>query len=268
MYDDFAGYNLLGPDGDMNNLISLDQIQDGPIVKDIVTKDQFENDGPAWTLIRKYPDVVGIGSTIPSRMNFEKYQVLKGFEEHYKGRRFSAEKLKRRYPFFLERVMGPAAIRYIVYHMESFGTQIPFPSEQKQIKNSKELFSLNIYSFLKKKKMLSLYGVLQFAYSLQGYGSTAPDGTMSAFYLLVWITPGDFVTFMIDKLIEIIKDGLKKVHLKSGWLQDNVPVVSALSKGWGDVWKNMKDHFEKDKDRKVGINYNTKITKITRDGVV
>ena len=113
--------------------------------------------------------------------------------------------------------------------------------------------------------MLSLFGVLQFAYSLQGYGSTEEHQHMSAFYLLVWITPDDFVTFITDTLIQYIKDGLKAIHLNPNWFQNEVPVVAALSKGWGDVWKNLKEQFEEEGN--VVINYNTDITSITRDGV-
>jgi hypothetical protein len=112
MYDDFANSNLLGPNKqDRNDLISLDQIQDGPIVKDIMTYGQFLPDGPVNTLIRKHPGTIGIGTTIPYRMNFETYQTVKGFEEHYKGKNYNADQLNRRYPFFLERVMGSAAIK-------------------------------------------------------------------------------------------------------------------------------------------------------------
>ncbi len=112
IYKDFDKFGLLGSDGDKNDLISLDQIENGPVVKDIITQGQFLRDGPVMTLFQTFPDTLGLGSTFPARMDFEKYQTIKGFEEHYQGKGYSAQKLRRKYAGFLERVIGSAAIRY------------------------------------------------------------------------------------------------------------------------------------------------------------
>ncbi len=113
--------------------------------------------------------------------------------------------------------------------------------------------------------MLCLLGLLQFGYSLQGYGSTAVDGNISAFYLLVWVTPDIFMTFIHNQLKQIIENELKRIHINPAWSKPDVPVVAALSKGWGDVWVNMKKKFAK--EGKVAISYGVDISKITRSGV-
>lgn len=270
MYDDFDKTNLLGSEGDKNELISLDQIDDGPIVKDIITDGQFAPDGPVMRLWREYPDILNFEESepgqFPYRMNFEKYQVVKGFEEHYKGKHMSVRKLKRAFHGFLPKVIGKAAIDYIIYHHENYGKYVPLPPEQKRIKA--EIFSNDIYSFLKKKKWLSLLGLLQFGYSLQGYGSTAEGDTISAFYLLMWVTPDVLMTFIHNDVKAIIKKALKTIHINPTWFKKDVPVVAALSKGWGDIWKNLKlqldEQYTKDNRKKVEMNYATKIKKILR----
>jgi len=270
MYKDFDKTHLLGREGDKNELISLDQIENGPIVKDIITTGQFDVDGPVMRLYNSYPDVFGFpNDEFPYRMNFEKYQVVKGFEEHYKGKRMSVDKLKSKFPGFLFDVIGVAAIEYIIYHIEHYGKYVPLPPTQSRIKN--EIFANDIYSFLKKKNMLSLLGLLQFGYSLQGYGSTSEGDSMSAFYLLMWVTPNLFMTFIHNDVKQIIKDGLKKVYIDPFWFKKDVPVVAALSKGWGDVWKNLKtqldSEYTEDNRKKVTVKYEAKVTKIIRDNV-
>eukprot|EP00554_Chaetoceros_debilis_P014655 CAMPEP_0194127162 /NCGR_PEP_ID=MMETSP0150-20130528/60376_1 /TAXON_ID=122233 /ORGANISM="Chaetoceros debilis, Strain MM31A-1" /LENGTH=150 /DNA_ID=CAMNT_0038821071 /DNA_START=699 /DNA_END=1151 /DNA_ORIENTATION=+ len=88
MYDDFNKSNLLGPDGDKNELISLDQIESGPIVKSIITDERFADKEPVKVLFAAYTETLGIGEkdgTFPAVMDFETYQIAKGFEEVYRG---------------------------------------------------------------------------------------------------------------------------------------------------------------------------------------
>merc|ERR1712150_354457 len=104
-----------------------------------------------------------------------------------------------------------------------------------------------------------------------GYGSTAEGDKMSAFYLLMWVTPNVFMTFIHNHVKQIIKDGLEDIHINPTWFKQDVPVVAALSKGWGDIWKNLKNKLEeettKDGTEKVTFKYNTEIKKIMRDNV-
>lgn len=79
MMDDFKKSKLLTSG---QKLISIDQIDNGPIVKRIITIDQFEHDGPILTLFRTDPGTLELDSDVlfPYNMDFEVYQTLKGFE--------------------------------------------------------------------------------------------------------------------------------------------------------------------------------------------
>ena len=46
-------------------------------------------------------------------------------------------------------------------------------------------------------------------------------------------------------------------------LHEEQPVVTAFSKGWGDIWETLKDQF-KDQNHPVNIEYGVDITKINR----
>lgn len=274
MYDDFNKSNLLGTGVNKNTLISLDQIENGPIVKSIITDEQFADEGPVKVLFAAYPEVLGFGEKggpFPAIMDFEKYQIAKGFEEVYKGQGLSADKLKKKYHGFLIKKLGPAAIKYILYHIKNYGKTSPFPSSRRTV--AKQIFSTDINSFMKENGFISLLGLLQFGYSLQGYGSTGKGTTMSAFYLMMWVTPDVFMTFIHNDVKQAIIDGLKKkgIKINPAWLGKDFPVIGALSKGWGSVWTTLKSQIEEDKtdtgERKVNIKYDSKISKIIRDKV-
>jgi hypothetical protein len=61
--------------------------------------------------------------------------------------------------------------------------------------------------------------MLQYGYEVQGYG---PLKTIPAYYGLVWITPIITWTILADQL-----------KFK------NEPIVTAWTKGWGDVWREI-----------------------------
>lgn len=65
----------------------------------------------------------------------------------------------------------------------------------------------------------SLIGVLEYAYSIQGYG---PLSQIPAYYGLVWISS--------DLTPRLVDDALKRK-----------PEVTFWSKGWGDVWDRMSE---------------------------
>jgi NAD(P)-binding Rossmann-like domain len=92
--------------------------------------------------------------------------------------------------------------------------------------------------FLEGQNLLSLYGLLQYGYELQGYG---PVWDIAAFYGLTWITPA--VTWAI---------------LSSG-LGLDVPVVTAWTKGWEDIWMQLV------KKKQLTITKPAQVTSICRD---
>ena len=61
--------------------------------------------------------------------------------------------------------------------------------------------------------------MLQYGYEVQGYGSL---NNIPAFYGLVWITPKITNTILFDSL-----------------KLENVPVVTAWTQGWGNLWDQM-----------------------------
>lgn len=85
------------------------------------------------------------------------------------------------------------------------------------------------------KPMRLLDGVLQYTYSIQGYG---PLNGVSAFYGLTWITAG------------LIWDDIKEV-----W---NKPLVTFWPGGWGQVWERLS--------KGMPISYGNTVLSITRAG--
>ena len=85
-----------------------------------------------------------------------------------------------------------------------------------------------------------LVGLFQYGYSVQGYGSL---NAASAYYGMVWLT-----TAVIDGILESFIDEFIG--------QKGKPVVSVWSKGWGDVWTQMKPGLK--------ITYNANTTRIRR----
>ncbi len=100
--------------------------------------------------------------------------------------------------------------------------------------------------FLKAHGLTALVGSLQYGYEVQGYG---PLKDIPAYYGLLWITPAVTWTILINALPLWIADIL---NLKQE------PVVTAWTKGWGDVWKQMVDKQD------LQITYNAQTTSVVR----
>ncbi|MBN4001836.1 FAD/NAD(P)-binding protein [Nostoc sp. LPT] len=101
--------------------------------------------------------------------------------------------------------------RYNILHYEIMGLQKPMPA-----KPPMALLNKTFYQFLEDNKLLSLVGMMEYIYSVQGYGVMT---AIPAYYGLIWITPIVIQTILLDNL------GV-----------ENKPVVTALKKGWGDLW--------------------------------
>ena len=112
------------------------------------------------------------------------------------------------------------------------GTNLPIPLTQPA--NFNQFGTQTLYDYLNQRGMSSLVGALQYGYSVQGYGAL---GQVSAFYGLIWIAPS-VIQGMIDSGIF------------------GTAVVTAWSKGWGDVFDQMKAGMK--------ITCNATTTNITR----
>ena len=107
--------------------------------------------------------------------------------------------------------------KYVALHLYIFGEQAPMPSSPPE-DFLKQHASKTFMEFLRYHKLEAIIGILQYGYEVQGYG---PLKNIPAYYGLVWITP---------PIVEaIIKDAF-------GY---TIPIVTAWSKGWGDLWSQI-----------------------------
>lgn len=117
-------------------------------------------------------------------------------------------------PELLQRIIAFDLIKYCILHWEIMGAQKPMPP-----KPPTALLEKTFYQFLEDNKMLSLVGMMEYIYSVQGYGVMTD---IPAYYGLIWITPIVIQSILFDN-----------------FSPENVPVVTAWKKGWGDLWKQI-----------------------------
>lgn len=147
-------------------------------------------------------------------MPYDRYVIEKakhdlGFPEEYKD------------DDYIEAKIGEALVLYVTIHegfMELYmGNTGPMPLTQPPLFS--QLGSISFEQFLSGNDMIALVGLLQYGYSVQGYGSlkSAP-----AYYGMIWINPA---------VIEAI--------VRNDFGGDD-PIVTLWSKGWGNVFDQMK----------------------------
>jgi hypothetical protein len=136
-------------------------------------------------------------------------------------------------PELLQRIIAFDLVKYCILHWEIMGAQKPMPP-----KPPTALLEKTFYQFLEENKMLSLVGMMEYIYSVQGYGVMTD---IPAYYGLIWITPIVIQSILFDN-----------------FSPENVPVVTAWKKGWGDLWKQI---VEKEK---LCITYSANVKSIKR----
>jgi NAD(P)-binding Rossmann-like domain len=104
--------------------------------------------------------------------------------------------------------------KYCILHWEHMGQQRPMP-----LQPPAALLDRTLYQFLADHDLLSLVGLMEYIYEVQGYGTLT---SIPAYYGLIWIPPIVIQTILFDNL-----------HL------DNKPVVTAWKNGWGDLWNQI-----------------------------
>jgi hypothetical protein len=166
----------------------------------------------------------------PAIMDYNQYMILKAESEL--GWSDSEENR-----FFVQFEIAFALAKYAVLHIEYMGWDMPMPSAPPPA----SLLTQTFYEFLSANGLLTLVGVLQYGYEVQGYG---PLKDIPAYYGLAWITPAVTWTILFDAL---------KLR--------NTPVVTAWTKGWGNVWQQIVDTL------KLNITYSAQTTTITRPSV-
>lgn len=168
--------------------------------------------------------------------------------------------------------------KYIIIHKEVFGGNFP-TTVKPPLHFLNEHSSQTYSSFLNYHNLKGMVGILQYGYEVQGYGILEK---IPAYYGLVWITPPIIETMIINAFIELadkfgisVEDVLKTIiqHIPDGAiksiLEDIVskidkdlpkqrPVVTAWSKGWGNLWTEIVQK------EKLNILFKTEINAIRR----
>jgi hypothetical protein len=126
---------------------------------------------------------------------------------------------------------------YGLLHPEYVGWNPPMPASAPE--SLKGPFGQQTFEeFLQEHGLTAMVGSLQYGYEVQGYGSLS---RIPAYYGLLWITPAITWTILADAL-EL----------------ENTPVVTAWTKGWGDLWKQIVQK------QSLNITYGARTTSIVR----
>ena len=137
-------------------------------------------------------------------------------------------------------------LEYNALLMRYLGLNLPMPLTAPQALLDANYSSF--YDFLEKNDLLILTGLLEYAYSVQGYG---PLDRISAYYGMIWIS----IPLTLATLASSV--GLT-----------DEPGVTVLSKGWLDIWKQMANALQDPGKTKtkptVTITRNAKVTVIDR----
>lgn len=134
--------------------------------------------------------------------------------------------------------IGIALVAYWLYVDEFFGTSLPMPTTPPQALLDEGYTSF--HDMLKKQNLLILTGLLEYSYSVQGYG---PLNNIPAYYGMIWISKP-----LVDAILKGIGDSV--LHIPSK------PTVTVLSKGWLDIWVQM--------EKTLTITLKAKVTNIER----
>jgi hypothetical protein len=174
----------------------------------------------------------------PPVMDFSDYVILKAVAEMGKPND-EASRLEAQI------VLAVDLATYGLLHPLYVGLDPPMPSTKPESLDG-PFGQQTFLDFLRMHGLTALVGSLQYGYEVQGYG---PLKCIPAYYGLLWITPPITWTILIDALPDFIVEllGLKKE-----------PVVSAWTKGWGDLWKQMVEK------QNLQITYNAQTTSVVR----
>jgi NAD(P)-binding Rossmann-like domain len=126
---------------------------------------------------------------------------------------------------------------YGLLHILYVGWNPPMPVCQPE--DLKGTFGQQTFlEFLQAHDLTAMVGSLQYGYEVQGYGKL---DEIPAYYGLLWITPAITWAILGDQL------GL-----------ENTPIVTAWTKGWGDLWTQIVEQ------QKLTITYNAQTRSIVR----
>jgi hypothetical protein len=114
--------------------------------------------------------------------------------------------------------IGALLAEYAVVGAEAIGDQLPMPTQPpRDLDTLTDTYQNWLTDPNRVLPLKGLIGLLDYAYSVQGYG---PLADIPAYYGLVWISPS--LALLLDL---------------EAYFGD--PLVTYWTKGWGDVWKQM-----------------------------
>lgn len=171
----------------------------------------------------QFPDV----TPPPTLMDYDDYTLLKGY---YEANQPFADPENWQAGFDPDEVQAEILVKLAEYDLLLMlyrGLTLPMP-----LSAPTELLQYdNFYDFLAKNDLLILTGMLEYAYSVQGYG---PLKQIPAYYGMIWVS----------------------LPLTLGLIFSKEPAVTVLSRGWLDLWTQMAPT--------LSIVTNAEVTKITR----
>ncbi len=118
--------------------------------------------------------------------------------------------------------VGVALTKYLLLVEYYVGSNMPMPTSAPQALLDKNYDSF--YDFLEDHDLLILTGLLEYAYSVQGYG---PLKKIPVYYGMIWISVP-----LTKAIIKAAVEGLIGI--------DSDPTVTVLSKGWLNLWDQME----------------------------
>jgi len=189
----------------------------GGSFRGMVTEDQFN-------------DVPKLSTTI----GYSEYVSYKGYYEANKPFQDPDNWLADYSAKGVGKEIGIALVAYWLYVEKFLGTSLPMPTTPPQALLDEGYTSF--YDMLERQGLLILTGLLEYSYSVQGYG---PLKEIPAYYGMIWIS---------KPLVEAILESALGITDK--------PTVTVLSKGWLDIWDQMAPTLK--------ITTNAKVTNIER----
>ena len=160
-----------------------------------------------------------------SVMSYNEYVLKRGYYEANKPFANPDKWLDEFDPTAMHyRLLG--ALTVYAFLVERYlGSNMPMPTEPP--KALLEADYKSFYDFLERNDLLVLSGVLEYAYSVQGYG---PLKEIPAYYGMIWISVPLVLKLLLDEL-----------QAKLGWPAK--PGVSVLQRGWLAVWDRMAEEL-------------------------
>jgi len=158
---------------------------------------------------------------VPPVITYPEYILLKAADETGMPPPFGPDKQKNAKA--IQDKLADDLYAYCLEHERIMGRQKPMPLTPPE-PDLHTTLAVSFLDFLRANNWQSLVGLMQYGYSVQGYG---PLAEIPAYYGLIWITP------------DVARQIAKEFRHPS-----DKDIVTAWSLGWGDVWYHMQQGMD------------------------